>query len=47
MDDEALITKFRTFAEQGLSTRAIDQCIERGFALDELPDVRLLTDVLA
>src|SRR5260370_40375132 len=47
MDDEALITKFRTFAEQGLSTRAIDQCIERGFALDELPDVRRLTDVLA
>jgi 2-methylcitrate dehydratase PrpD len=47
MDDEALITKFRTFTGQGLSTTAIDQCIERVFALDELPDVRLLTDVLA
>jgi 2-methylcitrate dehydratase PrpD len=46
MSDEALVRKFRTFTEQALSTRTIDRCIDRVFMLDELPDVRLLTEAL-
>lgn len=46
MDDDALVGKFRNFTEQGLATDTIERCIETVMALEELPDVRLLTDFL-